>query len=104
MANSKDRGAADETASAAAVRAGEGIDRATDTARKVAGAAQESTQHAVDEWSRGMTEGLTRHQELFSQMPGFGVNGAEAVGAARTVAREQLVELNTELLSTLKVR
>jgi hypothetical protein len=99
MANSKDRGAADETASAAAVRAGEGIDRATDTARKVAGAAQESTQHAVDEWSRGMTEGLTRHQELFSQMPGFGVNGAEAVGEARTVAREQLVELNTELLS-----
>lgn len=104
MANSKNRGAADETASAATVRAGEGIDRATDTARKVAGAAQESTQHAVDEWSRGMTEGLTRHQELFSQMPGFGVNGAEAVGAARTVAREQLVELNTELLSTLKVR
>ena len=99
MANSKDRGAADETASAAAVRSGEGIDRATDTARKVAGAAQESTQHAVDEWSRGMTEGLTRHQELFSQMPGFGVNGAEAVGEARTVAREQLVEWNTELLS-----
>ena len=46
-----------------------------------------------------MTERLTRHQELFSQMPGFGVNGAEAVGEARMVAREQLVELNTELLS-----
>jgi phasin family protein len=92
MANSKIRETAGETASAAA----EGIDRATDVGRKVAGAAQERTQHAVDEWTRGVKEGLTRYQELFSQMPGFGVNGAEG---NRTVTREHLIEFNTELLS-----
>jgi len=95
MANSKERGAAVETASAAA----EGIDRATDTARKVAGVAQQGTQHAVDEWTRGVKEGLARYQELFSQMPGLGMNGAEALGGTRTIGREQLVEFNTELLS-----
>ena len=95
MASAKDRGAADQTAGAAR----EGMKRASDTAGKVAGAAQERTQHAVDEWSRGVKEGLTRYQEMFSQMPGFGVNGGEAVGEARTIAREQLVEFNTELLS-----
>jgi hypothetical protein len=87
MANSKDRGAADETAPVAA-----------DDARKVAGAAQEPVQDAVDEWTRGVKEGLTRYQEMFSQLPGFGVNGAE-VGETRSVAREQLVEFNTEMLS-----
>jgi phasin family protein len=84
MTNSKDRGAADQT---------------TDTARKVAGVAQERTQHAVDEWTRGVQEGLTRYQEMFSQLPGFGANGAEAIGETRTIAREQLVEFNTALLS-----
>lgn len=84
MANSKDRGTADQT---------------TDTARKVAGVAQERTQHAVDEWTRGVQEGLTRYQEMFSQLPGFGANGAEAIGETRTIAREQLVEFNTELLT-----
>lgn len=93
MASAKDRGAADQTAGAAR----EGMERASDTAGKVAGAAQERTQHAVDEWSRGVKEGLTRYQEMFSQMPGVGVNGGD--GEARTIAREQLVEFNTELLS-----
>ena len=79
MANSKDRGAAHQTASA--------------------GVAQERTQHAVDEWTRGVQEGLTRYQEMFSQLPGFGTNGTEAIGETRTIAREQLVEFNTELLS-----
>ena len=79
MANSKDRGAAHQTASA--------------------GVAQERTQHAVDEWTRGVQEGLTRYQEMFSQLPGFGANGTEAIGETRTIAREQLVEFNTELLS-----
>jgi hypothetical protein len=97
MANSKARGAA-ETTRVAANGARKGNDRATDTSRKVAGAAQEPTQHAVDEWTRGVNEGLTRYQEMFSQLPGFGVNGAE-VGETRTVAREQLVDFNTELLS-----
>ena len=60
MANSKDRGAAHQTASA--------------------GVAQERTQHAVDEWTRGVQEGLTRYQEMFSQLPGFGTNGTEAIG------------------------
>ena len=84
MANSKDRGAADQT---------------TDTARKVADVAPERPQHAVDEWTRGVQEGLTRYQEMFSQLPGFGGNAAEAIGETRTIAREQLVEFNTELLS-----
>ena len=84
MANSKDRGAAHQT---------------TDTARKVAGVAQERTQHAVDEWTRGVQEGLNRYQEMFSQLPGFGANNTEAIGETRTIAREQLVEFNTELLS-----
>ena len=57
---------------------------------------QEPTQHAVDEWTRGVKEGLTRYQEMFSQLPGFGVNGAEVGGS---VARDQLIEFNTELLS-----
>lgn len=99
MANSKSHGAADQTASAAADGARAGLDRATDTARKVGDAAQERTQHAVDEWTRGVQEGLTRYQEMFSQLPGFGVNGAGAIGESRTIAREQLVEFNTELLS-----
>jgi phasin family protein len=99
MVNSKARGAADETASVAADGARGSLDRATNTARQVAGAAQERTQHAVDEWTRGVQEGLTRYQEMFSQLPGFGVNGAEAIGETRTIAREQLVEFNTELLS-----
>ena len=79
MANSKDRGAAHQTASA--------------------GVAQERTQHAVDEWTRGVQEGLNRYQEMFSQLPGFGANGTEAIGETGTIAREQLVEFNTELLS-----
>jgi hypothetical protein len=95
MANSKDRGAADATARVAD-GARKGNDRAPDTTRKVAGAPQEPTQHAVDEWTRGVKEGLTRYQEMFSQLPGFGVNGAEVGGS---VAREQLIEFNTELLS-----
>jgi hypothetical protein len=98
MVNSKDRGAADETTSVAAASARKGNDRATDTARKVAGTAQESTQHTVDEWTRAVKEGLTRYQEMFSQLPGFGANGPE-VGDTRAVAREQLIEFNTELLS-----
>ena len=49
-------------------------------------------------WTRGVKEGLTRYQEMFSQLPGFGGNGAE-VGETRSVAREQLIEFNTELLS-----
>ena len=52
----------------------------------------------VDEWTREVKEGLTRYQEMFSQLPGFGVNGPE-VGEHRSVAREQLIEVNTELLS-----
>ena len=98
MANSKDRGAADETTAVAADGARKGSDRATDTARKGAGAAQEPVQQAVDAWTRGVKEGLTRYQEMFSQLPGFGGNGAE-VGEPRSVAREQLIEFNTELLS-----
>ncbi|HEX6114067.1 MAG TPA: phasin family protein [Geminicoccaceae bacterium] len=98
MANSKGRGAADQTASAAGgVR--EGVARATDTAGNGAGVASERTQHAVDEWTRGVQEGLTRYQEMFSRLPGFGVNGAEGLGETRTIAREQLAEFNTELLS-----
>ena len=93
MASAKDRGAADQTAGAAR----EGMERASDTAGKVAGAAQERTQHTIDEWTRGVKEGLTRYQEMFSQMPGVGVNGGD--GEARTIAREQLVEFNTELLN-----
>ena len=42
---------------------------------------------------------MTRFQEMFSRLPGFGTHGAEAVGGTRTIAREQLVEFNTELLS-----
>jgi hypothetical protein len=95
MVNSTNRGAADET-TRGADGARKGNDRATDTARKVAGAAQESTQHTVDEWTRGVKEGLTRYQEMFSQLPGFGINGAEVGGS---VAREQLIEFNTDLLS-----
>jgi hypothetical protein len=98
MANSQDRGAADETARVAADGAHKGNVRAADTARKVAGAAQEPLQHVVDEWTRGVKEGLTRYQEMFSQLPGFGMNGAEA-GETRSVAREQLIEFNTDLLS-----
>ena len=98
MANSKDRGAADETNAVAADGARKGSDRVTDTARKVAGAAQEPVQQAVDAWTRGVKEGLTRYQEMFSQLPGFGGNGAE-VGEPQSVAREQLIEFNTELLS-----
>ena len=79
MASSKDRGGAHQTASA--------------------GVAQERTQHAVDEWTRGVQEGLNRYQEMFSQLPGFGANGTEAIGETGTIAREQLVEFNTELLS-----
>jgi hypothetical protein len=98
MANSKDRGVADETTRAAADGAHKGNDRTADTARKIAGAAQESTQQVVDEWTRGVKEGLSRYQEMFSQLPGFGMNGAEA-GETRSVAREQLIEFNTDLLS-----
>ena len=98
MANSKTHGVADETAQVTANGGHKGNDRAADTARKVAGSAQQSTQHVVDEWSRGVKEGLTRYQEMFSQLPGFGGNGAEA-GEAGSVAREQLIEFNTELLS-----
>ena len=98
MANSKGRGAADQTASAAG-GAREGVARATDTAGNGAGVASERTQHAVDEWTRGVQEGLTRYQEMFSRLPGFGVNGAEGLGETRTIAREQLAEFNTELLS-----
>ena len=36
---------------------------------------------------------------MFSRLPGFGAKGAEALGETRTIAREQLVEFNTELLS-----
>jgi phasin family protein len=99
MANSKARGAADQTVGAAAGGAREGRDRATDTARNGAGVASERTQHAVDEWTRGVQEGLTRYQEMFSRLPGFGANGAEGLGETRMIAREQLVEFNTELLS-----
>ncbi len=90
MANSKDRGVADET-TRVADGARKGNDRATDTARKVAGAAQEPAQHVVDEWTRGVKEGLTRYQEMFSQLPGFGVNGAEVgeIGRSRPVDRVQ---------------
>ena len=98
MANSKVRGAADQTASAAG-GAREGVARATDTAGNGAGVASERTQYAVDEWTRGVQEGLTRYQEMFSRLPGFGVNGAEGLGETRTIAREQLAEFNTELLS-----
>jgi hypothetical protein len=98
MVNSKNRGVADEMARVAANGAREGDGPATETARKVAGAAQEPTQHAVDEWTRGVKEGLTRYQEMFTQLPGFGVNGAE-IDDARSVAREQLIEFNTEMLS-----
>jgi phasin family protein len=83
----------------AAGGAREGIDRATDTARNGAGVASERPQHAVDEWTRGVQEGLARYQEMFSRLPGFGANGAEGLGETRTIAREQLVEFNTELLS-----
>ena len=96
MANSKDR--ADKTTRVAADGARKGNDRATDTARKVAGAAPEPIQHAFDEWTRGVKEGVTRYQEMFSQLPGFGVTGAE-VGETRSLARKQLIEFNTELLS-----
>lgn len=98
MANSKTHGVADETARVTANGDHKGNDRATDTARKVAGSAQESTQHIVDEWTRGVKEGLARYQEMFSQLPGFGANGAQ-VGETGSVAREQLIEFNTELLS-----
>ena len=98
MANSKGHGVADETARVAADGARKGNDRPTDTARKVAGAVNESTQLAADQWTRAFQEGLTRYQEMFSQLPSFGVNGPE-VGEARAVAREQLVEFNTDLLS-----
>ena len=65
---------------------------------KVAGAAHESIQLAADEWTRAFQEGLTRYQEMFSQLPGFG-GTALRIGETRAVAREQLVEFNTELLS-----
>ena len=97
MANLKDR--ADKTTRVATDGARRGDDRATGTARKVAGAAPEPIQHAVDEWTRGVKEGVARYQEMFSQLPGFGVNGGAAVSETRSVAREQLVEFNTELLS-----
>jgi hypothetical protein len=100
MANSRTRGAADEaTRVGAAAGARKGNDRATETARKVAGAAHESIQHAADECARAFQEGMTRYQEMFSQLPGFGGNGAQAAGETRAIAREQLVEFNTELLS-----
>ncbi len=99
MANSKTHGVADETAQVTANGDHKGNDRAAATARKVAGSAQESTtQHVVDEWTRGVKEGLTRYQEMFSQLPGFGANGAQ-VGETGSVAREQLIEFNTDLLS-----
>ena len=98
MANSKTHGVADQTAHVTANGDHKGTDRAADTARKVAGSAQGSTQHVVDEWTRGVKEGLTRYQEMFSQLPGFGANGAQ-VGGTGSVAREQLIEFNTELLS-----
>jgi hypothetical protein len=63
MVNSTSRGAADDTTSVAADGARKGVDGATGTARKVAGGAQEPTQHAVEEWTRGVKEGLTRDQE-----------------------------------------
>ena len=72
MANSKGRGAADQTASAADDGAREGVGRATDTAGNDAGVASERTQQAVDEWTRGVQEGLARYQEMFSRLPGFG--------------------------------
>jgi hypothetical protein len=99
MSNSKDRGAADEATRVAADGARKGNDRATDTARKVAGAAHENIQLAADEYMRAFQEGMTRYQEMFSKMPGFGGNGAEVIGQTRAIAREQLVEFNTELLS-----
>ena len=99
MASTKARGAGDQTASAAD-GARQRMERATETARKAGGAVQERTQHAFDEWTRGVKEGLTRYQEMFSQMPGFGGNGSELGGETRTIAREQLVEFNTELLSS----
>ena len=98
MANSKGRGAADQTASAAG-GAREGVARATDTAGNGAGVASERTQHAVDEWTRGVQEGLARYQQMFSRLPGFGASGAEGLGETRAIAREQLAEFNTELLS-----
>ena len=98
MANSKTHGVADQTTQVTAIGDHKGNDRAADTARKVAGSAQESTQHVVDEWTRGVKEGLTRYQEMFSQLPGFAMNGGEA-GETRSVAREQLIEFNTDLLS-----
>jgi hypothetical protein len=61
-------------------------------------AADKTIQDAVDIWTSGVKEGLTRYQEMFSQLPGFGVNGT-AVGETLPVAREQLIEFNTELLS-----
>ena len=82
----------------AADGARKGNDRPTDTALMVAGAVNESTQLAANEWTRAFQEGLTRYQEVFSQLPGFGMNGAEA-GETRSVAREQLIEFNTDLLS-----
>jgi hypothetical protein len=99
MSNSKDRGAADEATRVAADGARKGNDRATDTARKVAGAAHENIQLAADEYMRAFQEGMARYQEMFSKMPGFGGNGAEVIGQTRAIAREQLVEFNTELLS-----
>lgn len=97
MSNARVRRAADQTASAAAGGAHQGVDRAADNARKVAGEASDRTQHAVDEWTRGVQEGLTRYQEMFSQLPGFNANGAET-GETGTIAREQLAEFNTEFL------
>jgi hypothetical protein len=99
MSNPKDRGAADEATRVAVAGTRKGNDRATDTAGKVAGAAHESIQLAVDECTRAFQEGMTRYQEMFSQLPGFGGNGAETIGETRAIAREQLVEFNTELLS-----
>jgi hypothetical protein len=42
---------------------------------------------------------LARYQQMFSRLPGFGASGAEGLGETRAIAREQLVEFNTELLS-----
>ncbi len=69
MANSKTHGVADETAHVTANGDHKGYDRAADTARKVAGSAQQSTQHVVDEWTRGVKEGLTRYQECSRSCP-----------------------------------
>jgi hypothetical protein len=98
MVNSKNGGVADKMARVTAKGARKGNDPAIETARRGADAARGPTQHAVDEWTRAVKEGLTRYQEMFSQLPGFGMNGAE-IDNPRSVAREQLIEFKTEMLS-----